>query len=224
MDYDPSCFDLSETLVQARGRPGAALLRTIGEKHSMLHVDVLLLLHWLARVCEGQILEIGPYVGGSTMALALGARAAGRQPKRVASIEPGGELLDHDKVPSADILRDLRQNLVRRGVADLVHIIEGYSGSEEVAASLKARFPPGEIGLLFIDADGDAARDLAMCGNLLAPGCFIVIDDYLGTSGKTQPTRLQVDALSARGMLRPLGVYGWGTWIGRLGFPGQGAG
>lgn len=220
MDAPPSplaaCLALTETLVRGRQLAVAATLRTVGEKHSMLHVDVLILLNHFAQICEGQILEIGPYVGGSTISLALGARASGRQPKRVTSIEPGGELLTHPRLPSADILGDLRRNLVRRGVADLVSIIEAYSGTPETRARLHARFPPGGIGLLFIDADGDAARDLAMCGDLLAPECYLVVDDYCGTSEKTLPTREQIDALSASGRLVPLGVYGWGTWVGRL--------
>jgi predicted O-methyltransferase YrrM len=41
----------------------------------MLHMDVLLLIYHFARFAAGNILEIGPYIGGSTIAAAFGARA-----------------------------------------------------------------------------------------------------------------------------------------------------
>jgi hypothetical protein len=43
----------------------------------------------------------------------------------------------------------------------------------------------------------------------------MVIDDYISATTKAGPTRAQVDELTAQGRLRPLGFYGWGTWIGR---------
>ncbi len=41
--------------------------------HSMLGIDVLVLIYHFAKVAEGDILEIGSFVGGSTIAAALGA-------------------------------------------------------------------------------------------------------------------------------------------------------
>jgi hypothetical protein len=68
-----------------------------------------------------------------------------------------------------------------------------------------------------IDADGDAQRDLGLYRDLLVDGCHVVIDDYFGLTpdGKDAVTRPQVDALAAAGELQTLGVYGWGTWVGR---------
>ena len=45
----------------------------------------------------------------------------------------------------------------------------------------------------------------------------MVVDDYYGPAdlAKVAPTRLEVDALVARGAVEAFGLYGWGTWIGR---------
>ena len=95
-------------------------------------------------------------------------------------------------------------------------ITEGYSWKRDVVARVHGLFGSGAIGLFFIDADGNAERDLCAYRDLLAAGCWIVVDDYCGSSSKTQPTREQIDALCKAGKLLPLGVYGWGTWVGRL--------
>ncbi len=46
-------------------------LEIVGREASMLHMDVLLLIYHFARFGAGNVLEIGPYVGGSTIAAAL---------------------------------------------------------------------------------------------------------------------------------------------------------
>jgi predicted O-methyltransferase YrrM len=215
LSHADACIALTQTLVEYRHQPISAKLRTIHEKHSMLHVDVLTILYHFARICEGQILEVGPYVGGSSISMALGARESQRQPKAVTSIEPGGKLLEHNRVPSADILADLKKNLVKREVADLVTIIEGYSWKKDIIKKIHDRFAPGEIGLFFVDADGQAGRDYNAFRPLLSERCFVVIDDYFGPASKSLPTVAQVDELVASGELLPLGVHGWGTWVGQ---------
>ena len=47
------------------------------KKFSMLHVDMLLLLRLFARLVRGGILEIGPYIGGSSIAIGSGVRDGG---------------------------------------------------------------------------------------------------------------------------------------------------
>ena len=53
----------------------------------MLHVDVLLLIYHFARFGTGNVIEIGPGVGGSTIAAAFGAHQSGTG-KEVVTIEP----------------------------------------------------------------------------------------------------------------------------------------
>ena len=44
-----------------------------------------------------------------------------------------------------------------------------------------------------------------------------MIDDIFGVEAneKITPSREDVDALVAEGLLEPLGFYGWSTWVGR---------
>lgn len=204
-----------EALIEYRQKPISNQLQQIRHKHSMLHLDVLTLIYYFGATGTGDILEIGPYLGGSTIAAALGVRAAA-QPRRIVSIEPGGQH-QHHRLSSRDILRDLKKNLTRQGLAEAVEIVAGYSWEEKTIATVHSALRPHSVGLLMIDADGDARRDLELYGDLLATGCYLVIDDYFGLTreGKDLQTRPQVDALIAAGELQTLGVYGWGTWIGR---------
>lgn len=210
-----SCQEVNRVLVAYRHTPVSAALHTIGQKHSMLHLDVLTLLYHFARTCSGQILEIGPYVGGSTIALARGARESGRADKRVTTIEVGGAFAEHPVLPSADILRDLRRNLEKRGVSDLVEVIEGLSADPAVVGRVLHKHGPRSVGLLMIDADGEIHGHLERYRHLLTGDCYVVLDDYYGPHAKAEPTKRQVEELVARGELISYGLYGWGTWCGR---------
>lgn len=211
-----SCLSLSQTLVEYRHQPIFAQLHTIGQKHSMLHLDVLLLLYHFARTGEGEILEIGPYLGGSTIAMALGVQAANRG-INIRTVEFGGAHKKHPTLPSDDIIRDLNKNLIKRGVADTVTVLQGMSHDPAIVAEVNRLYAPGSIGLMAIDADGGVERDLKLFGHLLRDDCLLVVDDYYGPSElqKVAPTRLNVDALVARGAVETFGTYGWGTWIGQ---------
>jgi predicted O-methyltransferase YrrM len=209
------CVALMEALSAYRQKPISNDLEKLRHNYSMLHLDVLTLIYYFAATGVRNVLEIGPYLGGSTIAAALGVRASGK-PRRVVSIEPGGKL-NHHRLPSRDILRDLKKNLAKQRVADVVTLIDGYSWDANVVHAVHEQLPMRSVDLLMIDADGDVARDLNLYRDLLADGCNVVIDDYLRlqTEGKDATTRPQVDALAASGELQTLGVYGWGTWIGR---------
>ena len=181
--------------------------------YSMLDEDVLVLICHMAKVCEGGVLEIGSFLGASTVAAGLGIRASG-QAKKFLSIEPGGPLKDH-RLASKDIFRDLTKHLSRAGLLESVTLINGSSFDETTIATVKEQFGPGEIGLFIFDADANVRRDIDCYGDRLADGCWIVIDDYISATIKAGPTRAQVDELTAQGQLLPLGFYGWGTWVGR---------
>src|ERR1043166_4693970 len=96
-------FNLMKTLMQYRHEPIHAELDKVRKKYSMLHLDVLLLIYHFARICSGQILEIGAFLGGATIAAALGLRASGESKKLIA-IEPGGSL-KNSRLGSRDIWR-----------------------------------------------------------------------------------------------------------------------
>lgn len=181
--------------------------------YSMLSEDVLVLIYHMAKVCEGGILEIGSFLGASTVVAGLGIRDSGKR-KPFLSIEPGGALKDH-KLATKNIFKDLTKNVSRAGLTDSVTLLNSSSFDEAVVATVKARFTPGEVGFFIFDADANVRRDIDCYQNLFADGCWMVIDDYISATDKAGPTRAHVDELTAQGRLRPLGFYGWGTWVGK---------
>jgi predicted O-methyltransferase YrrM len=181
--------------------------------HSMLDIDVLVLIYHMAKTSDGGILEIGSFLGASTIAAGLGMRDSGKQRKFI-SIEPGGRLKDH-RLASKDIFRDLKRNLARAGVLDAVTLINGSSFDDKTISAVKEKIGAREIGLFVFDADANVRRDIDCYGDRLADRCWVVIDDYISATDKAGPTRAQVDELVATGRLFPLGFYGWGTWVGR---------
>ena len=188
-------------------------LEKIGRAASMLHLDVLLLIYHFAKFGTGNILEIGPYIGGSTIAAAIGARESGSA-KKIISIEIGGRL-KHVRIPSKNIFKDLKKNLARFGVLKDVTLINGSSFDAATTSAVRQILGGGEVGLFIFDADSNVRRDLDCYGDLLSDNCWVVIDDYFGPGAKAAPLRAQVDELAAAGQLLPFGYYGWGTWVGQ---------
>lgn len=205
-------LELLRTLMEYRSSDVRQRLEKVGREASMLHMDVLLLIYHFARFSGGNILEIGPYVGGSTIAAAFGARDSGTC-KKIVSIEAGGRL-KHFRLSSRDIIKDLRKNLARFGVAEGVSLINGRSFDEATISEVRQQLSNGEVGLFIFDADNNVRRDLDCYGDLLNELCWVVIDDYFGPA-KAAPLRAQVDALVSEGRLLPFGYYGWGTWVGQ---------
>jgi predicted O-methyltransferase YrrM len=204
-----------QTLMQYRQEPIHWQLVKVRDKYSMLHLDVLLLIYHFAQVCTGSIVEIGAFVGGSTIAAAWGVRDSGKQ-KGLIAVEPGGSV-KHKRLGTKNIFRDLQRNVARYGVADMVGLIHGHSSDPAINSAVREALGPETIGLFILDADGKARRDIDCYGDKLADGCWMVIDDYAGPSSnvKVTTTRADVDELVAAGCLESLGFYGWSTWVGR---------
>ncbi len=209
------CLNLMQTLMHYRQGPIHSVLLKIRDKYSMLHLDVLILIYHFAKICSGSILEIGAFVGGATIAAAFGVRDSGRQKKLIA-IEPGGGV-KHKRLGTRNILRDLERNLARQRVSKMVTLIKGRSFEPQTIAAVHQALASEEIGLLILDADAGKRRDIECYRDKLADGCWMVIDDYSGADSnvKSAPSRADVDALVAAGALKPLGFYGWSTWVGR---------
>jgi predicted O-methyltransferase YrrM len=206
-------LDLMAKLMDYRRQNVRQHMEKVWRKASMLHVDVLLLIYHFAKVCVGNILEIGPYVGGSTIAAALAVRDSNPQ-KKIVTIEAGGQL-KHPRLPSKNIIKDLKKNLARFGVLEDVTLIEGRSSHEATKFAVRQIFGSSEVGLFVFDADGNPRRDLNHYGDLLVNHCWVVIDDYFGPGMKAAPIRSQVDEMVSAGTLVPFGYYGWSTWIGQ---------
>ena len=205
-------LELLGTLMEYRSAEVRQRLEIVGREASMLHIDVLLLIYHFARFSAGNVLEIGPYVGGSTIAAAFGARDSGVQ-KKIITVEAGGSV-KHFRLSSRNIIKDLKKNLARFGVAEDVILINGRSSDEAIISEVRRRLRSRDVGLFIFDADNNVRRDLDCYGDLLNDGCWVVIDDYFGPA-KAAPLRAQVDALVSEGRIVPFGYYGWGTWVGR---------
>ena len=84
-------LNLMYLLMQYRHEAIHSKLLKIRDKYSMLHLDVLILIYHFAKTCSGNILEVGAFVGGATIAAAFGIRDSGVRKKLIA-IEPGGSI------------------------------------------------------------------------------------------------------------------------------------
>jgi len=208
-------LSLMHTLMQYRHESIHSQLLKIRDKYSMLHLDVLILIYHFAKIGSGDILEIGAFVGGATIAAAFGVRDSGRN-KKLITIEPGGSV-KHKRLGTRNILRDLERNLARQRVTEMVTIIKGRSFDAATIRAVHDTLGPDKIGLLILDADAAKRRDIECYRNRFSDDCWMIIDDYYGTDSneKITPSRADVDALVAAGSLEPLGFYGWSTWVGR---------
>jgi predicted O-methyltransferase YrrM len=117
-----------------------------------------------SRVHDGDIVEIGSYLGRSTICLALGAQA-GRSP-RVLAIDPLG---------ATDGQRErLEGNLERAGVRNAVEIVEATSHAA------RHRVPDRTVGLLFVDGShtyDDVVQDVVDWTPALVPGAVAAFND-----------------------------------------------
>ncbi len=181
----------------------------------MLETELLAMLHCLAGITQGGILEIGPYVGGSTVAIAT-ARSSQAAP--FVTIEVGGSYPEQPFLPSDDILADLHANLERFGLDDQVFIIQGRSHDHRLQGLVNQIFERDKIGLLMIDLDGQVEANMGSFLPLLRHDSFIVIDDYIAplAPSKQQVVQPAVDRWVAQGLLRQFGVFGGGTWCGQV--------
>jgi predicted O-methyltransferase YrrM len=198
---------------QKNRHPHIAFIRGV-KQFSMLHEELLLLLHHLAAISRGGVLEIGAYVGGASVTMAQALALHHRSP--LLSIEPGGRR-KHDQIPSEDIFGDLQRNLARFGLDSHARLLQGLSSSLSIQAEVRDVHGPGTVTLLVIDADGNVERDVGLYAELLRDGAFLVLDDYesAGAPDKSVPVKKWVHEAIQRGQVESLGVWGWGTWVGR---------
>src|SRR5437660_1772945 len=152
------CLNLMHTLMHYRQEPIHAELLKIRDNHSMLHLDVLILIYHFAKICLGQIVEVGAFVGGATIAAAFGVRDSGKR-KALIAIEQGGSL-KHKRLGTRNILRDLEGNLARQRVSEMVTLIKGHSSDPATIAAVRQTVGSDEIGLLILDADAAKQRDI----------------------------------------------------------------
>jgi predicted O-methyltransferase YrrM len=217
-DNGPATNAIQLSLVATMNRhdPMYPFFVELNQKLSMLHPDVLGLLFHYASTTAAPILEIGPYIGGSTIALATPRKAVERA-AFVVSVELG-ESFRHDTYRTESMVDSLRANLQQYGVSEMVKLIVGSSRSPEVVSQVEHFASAAPFGMLVIDADGKVREDIDSYRRMLAPRAFLVVDDYYspGAPDKEDSTRRDLDALCAAGEIECFGVHGWGTWFGRF--------
>lgn len=179
---------------------------------SMLAEDALIELARLASLSDGPVIELGPYIGGSTCALAAPAQV------RVVSVEIGGANREHPQLPTDDTVADLEANLAKAGVRDRVSIVVGHFGRLSVFERVRDHLNGRHAGMLFVDITPGTEIAVQQYALLLRSDGYIAIDDYRSehAAEKAAQVRAFVDRAVARGLLEEIGVYGWGTWFGRL--------
>jgi predicted O-methyltransferase YrrM len=142
--------------------------------HGLMPLAVYRRLYETAAACGGDTLvEVGTFRGAATIALALGAKSAGRPFNLVTAdlLRPGvGARGDSVAAKTAE----LEATFARFGVADAIRFVPGTS------AALLAAADPTAIALLLLDGGGKLEADLDLLWDRLSPGCTIVIDDIDG--------------------------------------------
>lgn len=188
----------------------------LNQSIAMVHPDVLALLYHFSAYGEGAVLELGTFIGGSTIAMSWGLRDAGRKGPLIC-IELGGTL-KHPTHGSDDIVRDLKRNLENEAYNECIRLVLGDSRASATVAEVRANLGANKVGLIAIDSDGLVDRDWELYSGLLKSGACVVIDDYFspGNLDKEKLTTAAVDKLQENGTLHCLGLYGWGTWVGRV--------
>ncbi|MCA3391906.1 MAG: methyltransferase domain-containing protein [Cutibacterium sp.] len=185
------------------------------ENHSisMCPRDTLVALTVLASLATGPIVEFGPYVGGTTVALSRGAKVVCGQ---VITIEKGGAH-DHPNLPSNDILADLHRNLERFGVAEVCNVLEGHY--KLIVEALAEKLGGRKVALVFCDADGEFDQAFAVVRPFLAEDAIIVVDDYVALFApeKQALTRPAIDRAVEARELTEWGLLSGVTWIGQRG-------
>lgn len=177
---------------------------------SMLNRPAIARLRQTARQSCGAILEIGSYVGGSTCAIADAVRGSRR---KIISVEVGGEALNHPKMPSKDIIGDLKANLLHWDLEAQVVILDDWLHRSIIRIE---RALGGEsVGLLFIDADGKIAEHMHLLVPYLSDRCLLAFDDFedalkgAGVAG-------WVGRALENGSVEQIAVEVGGLWFGRL--------
>lgn len=155
-------------------------------------VELSLLYHLAAAGGEGRIVEIGSYLGRSTIVMAHAARSAGSPP--VVAVDPHTRALGYDGEEPFDTRAQFEANVERAGVGDMVQL--EHALSTEAAAT----WPGERVRLLFVDGwhSHDAVMaDVTSWAPFLLRDAVVVFDDFLPSPG----VRSAVNELTANGLL-----------------------
>ena len=197
-------FELMQQLIEYRYQKALHHRLMKAADHSMLDIDVLVLIYHMAKMSQGAILEIGSFLGASTIAAGLGARDSGKL-RKFLSIEPGGRLTDH-RLATKDIFGTSKRTCPRADCSGPLPSLTPRLSTRKLSRPSGRTWGPARSDLFIFDADANVRRDIDCYGDRFADRCWVVIDDYISATDKGGPTRTQVDELVAAGRLLPLGI------------------
>jgi predicted O-methyltransferase YrrM len=157
----------------------------------------LSLLYHLARAATGpgRVVEIGSYLGRSTIVLARAAIDDGREP--VVAVDPHTSALGYEEEQEVDTRDQFLDNVRRAGVAD--HVDLRHMTSVEAAGQWSGE----PIRLHFVDGwhtREAVLEDVRSWSRWFGDRCCVVFDDYLQLGG----VREGVDELAAAGEVGPV--------------------
>jgi predicted O-methyltransferase YrrM len=146
---------------------------------------------------EGRVVEIGSYLGRSTVVLARACADAGASP--VVAVDPHTAALGIDGRPPRDTKADFLDNVHRAGVAEQVQL--EHATSVEAAA----RWGGEPVKMQFVDGwhtREAVLEDVGSWAPWFTPRVCVVFDDFMVSSGVRQAVR----ELRASGALPGHGV------------------
>jgi predicted O-methyltransferase YrrM len=156
-------------------------------------VELNLLYHLALATETGAVVEVGSYLGRSTVVLASAAADRGRDP--VVAVDPHEGVLGVANEERRDTEAEFLQNLDRAGVRSQVRLMR------MTAAEAATEWEGDAVGLLFVDGlhtREAVLEDTRSWARFLTPDACIVFDDFLPYPG----VRAAVRELRSGGLLR----------------------
>jgi predicted O-methyltransferase YrrM len=159
----------------------------------------LCLLYHLAVAARGpgRIVEIGSYLGRSTIVLASACADEQREP--VIAVDPHTAALGIEGLPTSDTLAEFLANVTSAGMRE--HVELRHATSVEAAKSWGGE----PVRLQFVDGwhSYDAVmEDVGSWAQWFTPACCVVLDDYMVSEG----VRQAVHELQNRGTIPRTGA------------------
>ena len=126
-----------------------------------------------------------------------------------------GGINNHPEIPSQNIFKDLKSNLIKLDLINYVKLLNGFSNDANIINNVKSLVGNKKISLLVIDADGNVERDIENYKHLLQDNCIIILDDYNTPELiKVLPTKTYTDKAVKEKSITKLAIVKWGTFIG----------
>jgi len=150
-------------------------------------------------VKTGKIVEVGSYLGGSTIRMAMYAKELGIAP--IYSIDCWECQMVNTSVDDNTYQRYI-QNITEAGVSDDIVVIKGDSAKSAV------KFDDDSVSFMFLDADHyyeSVAKDLRAWIPKIQKDGFLLMDDFGPWGGTDGPEGAARDVIVNTGLFRKIG-------------------